>query len=52
MLPPLLLSYINAGAKVIGKPAFDQDFNCLDFLTILKLQDLRSSFKKRYFKNG
>ena len=52
MLPPLLVSYINAGAKVFGKPAFDQEFNCLDFLTILKLKDLKSSFKKRYFKDG
>lgn len=50
-IPPLLQSYINAGAKVYGPPALDQDFNCLDFLTILRLKDLRSSFKKRYFKD-
>ena len=50
-IPPLLLSYINAGAKVYGKPAFDAEFDCLDWLTILDLTNIKSSYKKRYFKN-
>lgn len=50
-VPPLLMSYINAGAKVYGEPAIDQEFECLDFLTILDLNNLTSSYRKRYFKD-
>lgn len=49
-IPSLLRSYINAGAKVFGKPALDKDFQCIDFLTILNLKELNSSYEKRYFK--
>ncbi|MBX9702786.1 MAG: GNAT family N-acetyltransferase, partial [Silvanigrellaceae bacterium] len=50
-LPPLLKGYFLAGAKVYGSPAFDQDFMCTDFFTILFLKDLNASFQKRYMKN-
>lgn len=49
LLPPLLRSYFSAGARVYGYPAFDRDFECFDFLTILDLHDLTPSFKRRYF---
>ena len=45
-VPPLLESYLRAGAKVYGGPAWDQEFNCIDLFTII---DLRSTAKK-YFK--
>ncbi|MBU6154466.1 MAG: GNAT family N-acetyltransferase [Bdellovibrionales bacterium] len=47
-LPSLLRSYFSAGAKVYGEPALDRDFNCVDYLTILKLSELKSSFERRY----
>jgi putative hemolysin len=50
-IPPLLSSYINAGAKVYGSPAFDLEFDCLDFFTILDLNNINPTYKKRYFKN-
>ena len=49
LLPPLLRSYLNAGAKVHGAPAFDFAFNCIDFFTILDLAQISSAYKKRYF---
>lgn len=49
LLPPLLRSYFSAGAKVYGTPALDIEFECFDFLTILKLTELSASFKRRYF---
>lgn len=49
-IPSLLRSYLNAGAKVFGKPALDKDFQCIDFLTILNLKEANSSYEKRYFK--
>jgi putative hemolysin len=51
LIPPLLQSYINAGAKVYGRPAIDNEFDCLDFFTIIEVATIKSSYKKRYFKN-
>lgn len=48
-IPPLLKSYLMAGAKVAGLPAFDEEFGCFDFLTILDLNEINPSFKRRYF---
>lgn len=31
--------------------AVDAEFDCLDWLTILDLTNIKSSYKKRYFKN-
>lgn len=50
MVPPLLRSYFSAGAKVYGEPALDVDFKCIDFLTILDLEEMTSSYKRRYLK--
>jgi len=50
LLPPLLLSYLNAGAKVYGEPAHDREFGCLDFFTILKIDQMNTSYARRYFK--
>ena len=49
LLPPLLRSYLHAGAKVYGEPAWDRDFACTDLLTILDLQQLNRKFRQRYF---
>ena len=48
-IPSLLKSYVSSGAKVYGNPARDLEFQCMDFLTILKLNEVSSSYKKRYF---
>lgn len=48
-MPPLLKSYLNAGAKVYGTPAFDEDFGCFDLFTVLEMSHVSSSYKKRYF---
>jgi len=49
-IPSLLMSYICAGAKVHGLPALDKEFECIDYFTILDLDEVSSLFKKRYFK--
>ncbi len=48
-IPPLLKSYLQAGAKVYGTPALDKDFHCVDFFTVLDLNKLAPSYKRRYF---
>lgn len=49
LLPSLLRSYIQAGAKVHGDPALDKDFNCIDLFTILDMKNINSSYARRYF---
>lgn len=51
LIPPLLRSYFTAGSKVFGEPALDRDFKCVDFLTILDMENLTSGYRRRYFKD-
>jgi putative hemolysin len=48
IIPPLLKSYIRFGAKIASQPAFDKDFNCVDFLTVLKKDDMINSLANRF----
>lgn len=48
MLPPLLRSYLHAGAKVHGAPAWDRAFGCTDLLTILDWKQLNQRFQSRF----
>lgn len=48
-LPSLLKSYLKAGAQVHGLPAYDKDFDCIDFMTIINVHTMNSKYKGRYF---
>lgn len=48
LMPALLKSYLKLGAKVACEPAFDEDFDCIDFLTVLKKEDLSNSLAEKY----
>ncbi len=47
-IPPLLGSYLRAGAKVLCEPALDRSFKCLDFLTVLDFANINAAFERRY----
>lgn len=47
-LPPLLKTYIKVGAKIIGIPALDKDFQCFDFLTLLDFSHANKKYKDKY----
>ncbi len=47
-IPALFKSYLRMNAKVLGEPARDEDFSCVDFLTVLKVSDLNPLFMKKY----
>lgn len=51
VIPPLLRSYLHAGAKVYGWPALDRDFACTDLLTILDWKGLNPKFQSRFLKD-
>lgn len=49
LVPPLLRSYIAAGARVFGTPIFDPLFQTYDFFTILDMDNLSPKFRKKFF---
>lgn len=51
LMPPLLRSYLLAGAKVHGVPAYDHEFSCFDLFTVLDLEKMNPKFKARYFSS-
>lgn len=48
LIPPLCRAYLKIGAYLGGEPAFDPEFNCIDFLTVLHRDDLNRTLWKRY----
>lgn len=50
IIPPLLRSYIHAGAAIYGQPALDKLFQCIDILTILDMSHLNPKFRQRFFQ--
>lgn len=48
LIPPLLRSYLHAGAKVEGMPAWDRAFGCIDLLTVLDWKQLNPRFQSRF----
>jgi putative hemolysin len=49
LIPPLLQSYLNAGAEVCGIPAYDYSWDCFDLFTVLDLTKVSANYKRRYF---
>lgn len=47
-LPPLLKAYLNLGAWVCGIPAWDPEFNTVDFLTLLDVERLNQSVARHF----
>ena len=48
LLPPLCRAYLKIGAYLGGEPAWDKEFRCIDFLTILHREDLNRTLWKRF----
>ncbi len=48
LIPSLCQSYLKAGAYLGGEPAYDEDFKCIDFLTILPRENLNKALWKKY----
>ncbi len=46
-IPSLLNSYLKVGAKVCGTPALDRSFKCIDFLTLLDVDDLTRHYSRK-----
>lgn len=47
-LPPLLDSYLKVGAKLLGPPALDAEYKCVDYLTLTDLSKIPAPYARRY----
>lgn len=50
-IPPLLDVYLRMGAKVIGSPYYDSNFNSVELPMIMQLTDLASNYHKQIIGN-
>lgn len=48
LIPPLCRAYLKAGAILGGEPAWDAEFKCIDFLTILRRENLNKALWRKY----
>lgn len=46
--PALIRGYLRLGAKVMGPPAWDPDFNAADLPMIMRIQDLPSRYRRHF----
>jgi len=46
--PALIKGYLRCGAKVLGAPAWDPDFNTADLPMLMRLQDLPSRYRRHF----
>ena len=47
--PALIKGYLRCGAKVLGPPAWDPDFNTADLPLLLRIEDLPPRYRKHFF---
>jgi len=47
-IPSLLASYLKVGAKVCGSPALDKSFKCIDFLTLMSVEEMNKSYQRKH----
>ena len=46
--PALIKGYLRLGAKVLGAPAWDPDFNTADLPMMMRIQDLPARYRKHF----
>lgn len=49
--PPLIRGYLRCGARVLGAPAWDPDFNTADLPLLMRIEDLPAKYR-RHFLGG
>jgi putative hemolysin len=49
--PALIKGYLRLGAKVMGAPAWDPDFNSADLPILLRIPDLPVRYRKHFLES-
>ncbi len=46
--PALIKGYLRLGAKILGAPAWDPDFNTADLPMLMRINDLPARYRKHF----
>lgn len=46
--PPLIKGYLRCGARILGAPAWDPDFNTADLPMMMRIQDLPARYRRHF----
>jgi putative hemolysin len=46
--PALIKGYLRLGARILGAPAWDPDFNTADLPMLMRIADLPSRYRKHF----
>jgi len=44
--PPLIMAYLRLGARILGAPAWDPDFNTADLPMLMRLEDMPARYRR------
>ena len=47
--PPLIKGYLRCGAKLLGAPAWDPDFNTADLPLLVRVADMPARYRRHFF---
>ncbi|MET0517239.1 MAG: GNAT family N-acyltransferase [Burkholderiaceae bacterium] len=47
-VPPLIKGYLRCGARLLGAPAWDPDFNTADLPLMMRIQDLPARYRRHF----
>ena len=50
--PALIRGYLRLGAKVLGPPAWDPDFNTADLPLLMRLDELAPRFRRDFLRSA
>ncbi|APW40539.1 ornithine-acyl-ACP acyltransferase [Rhodoferax koreense] len=50
--PALIKGYLRLGAKILGAPAWDPDFNTADLPMLMRIADMPSRYRKHFLGRG
>ncbi|WP_082680260.1 GNAT family N-acetyltransferase [Paucibacter sp. KCTC 42545] len=48
--PPLIKGYLRCGARILGAPAWDPDFNTADLPMMMRIQDLPARYRRHFIE--
>lgn len=46
--PALIKGYLRCGAKILGAPAWDPDFNTADLPMLMRIEDLPTRYRRHF----
>ncbi len=46
--PPLIKGYLRCGARILGRPAWDPDFNTADLPMLMRIDDLPARYRRHF----